>query len=236
MNTLFIINKEVSDVFNKANIFSFVLFAISIFVCPPYDKILLKIDNFIGIIAPMILIILFSNTLNKEFEFSTYKYLYTGRLTRSSIVFIKFLSVIIISIILSFFCSFLSTIGLFFDSKEVNIYLAFHYMFNKALIFICFTFFVAPIAFFISIISRSLIYTLLILFIMFIDIFNRILILVANEIKIEFLKNILNEVPFFKAVEGFKTYNYTLKTSVIMICIGIVVLFIDAFMIERKDL
>lgn len=232
MNILFIIIQEIKSIFNKINIILFTLIAIFIFIFPPYNELVLKIDTSIGVIAPMILIIVYSSILNKEYENNTYKYIFTGKFTRSAIIVTKFLSLIIISIILSIICSLLSIIGLLWNGEAV----IFSEILNKTLIFICFTLFVGPIAIFISILSRSFVYTLLLLFIMFIDYFNRILFLVANEVKINVLKNVLIDAPFYKAIEGFKIFHYSLRTGIIMVLLGIIILFMDCILIERKDL
>lgn len=232
---VFIIKNNLKGIFNKRNIILFLLFIIAIFICPPYKESAVKLQLIMGVF-PLILIIICSRDLAREFECEVYKYIFTGKLSRSYIILFKNLSIIVIAIILGVIFSILAFMKAFCNGAELSISTSINLILNIELVFIFFTMFISSIASFITMISKNFVYTFLLLYIMFFDTFRNILEIAADKTKIYFLKKILNGIPFLKALKGFQDLYYPNKVMFIMITMSLVILLLDCIIIEKIDL
>ncbi|RCX19468.1 hypothetical protein DFR58_103215 [Anaerobacterium chartisolvens] len=230
---LYIIKNDIRSIINKRSIaFSFI-FAIGIFIFPPYKVLLLKAQLVMSIF-PLLLIIVCSTILVREFEYDTYKYIFTGKLSRICIVVSKSFSAVVIAVILGVIFNLLALIGM--EAKETGVLILIKQILSIELVFICFTLFISSIAFFLSMLTKSFIFTFLVLYIMFYDTFISVLQMAANKIKIDFLKSIFSETPFLKAMEGFRVFYYPAERIFIMIGISMIILLADCIIIRKMDL
>lgn len=232
---LYIIKKDVKNILNKRNIIIFLLFVSGIFVFPLSKDISMKIRLILDIF-PLFLVIICSKILVEEFEYNTYKYTFTGKLSRSYVVISKSFSAITVAMIFGIIFSVLALIAIFWDSGEMDIDLIMKLTLNMEMVFITFTLFVSSVAFFISIITKNFIATFLLLYIMFFDTYKTTLQLMANKTKITFLEKILKETPFLNVMDGFQVFHYSTQTIFSMVSIGIVLLLLDCIIIRKKDL
>ncbi|BAR87107.1 ABC transporter permease [Bacillus thuringiensis serovar andalousiensis] len=236
MDTIFyIIKKDVKNILNKRNILLFLMLIIGIIIFPLTKDIAMKIrlimDTF-----PLFLVIICSKILVEEFEYNTYKYTFTGKLSRSFIVISKSLSAITIAMLFGIIFSTLALVAIFWDSGEIDLNLIMKLTLNMEMVFISFTLFVSSIAFLISIITKNFIATFLLLYLMFFDTFKTTLQLMANKTKIVSLEKILKETPFLNIMDGFQVFHYSVQTIISLTSIGIVLLLLDCIIIRKKDL
>lgn len=232
---LFIIKNNLKNIFSVRNVILFVLYIIAIFICLPYIEISVKIQLIMGFF-PLILIVICSRDLAKEFESGAYKYIFTGKLHRSYIILFKNISIIVIAIILGVVFSVLAFMKDFSNGIELSISMFFTQLLKIELVFISFTMFISSVASFITILSKNFVYTLLVLYIMFFDTFRNILETVAIRTKMDFLKKILFQSPFLEALKGFQNCYYPTKVIVIMISTSLILSLLDCIIIEKIDL
>ncbi|HDX9591236.1 TPA: hypothetical protein ROX98_004327 [Bacillus pseudomycoides] len=236
MDTVFyIIKKDVKNILNKRNILLFLMLISGIIIFPLTKDIAMKIRLILDIF-PLFLVIICSKILVEEFEYNTYKYTFTGKLSRSYIVISKSLSAITIAMLFGIIFSTLALVAIFWDSGEMDVNLIMKLTLNMEMVFISFTLFASSVAFFISIITKNFIATFLLLYLMFFDTFKTTLQLMANKTKIVSLEKILKEIPFLNIMDGFQVFHYSVQTIISLSSIGIVLLLLDCIIIRKKDL
>lgn len=189
-----------------------------------------------SVIFPLIIIIIASKILNREFECGTYKYLFTGSLSRNRVILCKVLSLCTISVVLALVASCISFTIMLQSDDILSISFVVNQILNSELVFILFTLLITSIAFFISIISRSFIGTFLIMYLFFYDMFRTMLQAILQKLNIDIMNKILDVIPMFNVLDGFKKLYYPANTAYVMIGISVVVFCIDLLLINKKDL
>ncbi len=189
----------------------------------------------ISLVSSMSIILLFisSEILSNEYKCDTYKYVYTGSFSRTKIVFLKLISVLTIAII----CAIIGGVILLISMHQnLNLKEIFKVLCNLQIVFIVYTLVVFSTSFFILVITKSYLVSMLAVYIIFFDLFTPFVLNVLEKIQNNFVKTILGNIPYLYATSGARGLYYSSEKVYIMIFFSLFIIGISLFIFERSDL
>lgn len=222
-------------IFNKSLMLLLGISIAGIYIFPPYNNVVLKTEIILIYLLPFIMVIFFSRILSKDFEYKTYKILFTSRLTRFQIILYKLLTVLEISIILLLLYQILHWFSSLLEMKTISIDLIGKGIINSIAVFLVYAFIVASFTFFITSITGKFSVTFIISYICFNDFVKIFLQLVSDKSKNENISKIVEYIPFTIATNGFSLQYYSFKQIIWLLIYSFLFLFIAFFIIEKRD-
>lgn len=229
------VRQDLKSVMKMSNLLLLGLFISCVFVIPPYSSWVYKIKEYFGYSIPLVLIYLSSNILTKEFRSKTIKYLFNRVYPRSYVVMSKIISLSLYALVITGVYTLLNLVAYYLDEETIELFLIGEDFINSIIVYFCFTVFVGSLGLLVSIVTKSFSSTLILLFIMFIDIFKNLIGAVANEVNVDIIRVILEFIPFEKAVEGFRQVSYSGVMILVLLSTSLVLLLWSCILVENKD-
>lgn len=174
-----------------------------------------------------ILFVIYSFSLTQEFQNKTDKIVFTGIFSRNEIIISKLIS-------------FIGASSICFAFYEITsiVYKTFNYklLFDDFLVFIVYSFTLGSFILLVSVITSNFIVTGIVSYILYSDLILALMEQAMASHRGEFLKGIINNLPFYVAGSGFYEMNYTVNNYVVMIASGILFLILACVIIKDKTL
>jgi ABC-2 type transport system permease protein len=178
-------------------------------------------------LLPYIILATLSISLTREFENKTDKTIFTGIFTRTEIIISKLMSFIATGLVC---CVFYIAVSIIFGG------FSFEGAVNSVMTFVIYTFALGSFTLLVSAITSNGIITGLIIYGLHFDLSLALLGQAIGSTKSLFVKNAIENLPFFIANTGFKAGVYTFQQAFVMIFCGVLALIITFVIINRKNI
>ncbi len=227
-----ILKHDIRMCFNKKLVIGACIILIILAVLPIGGGSLLKIQQFTGEVIPLIAMYISALLFSSEFEQNTYKTTFTGRYSRLQILLIKLLAAMVMAIMMAgFLCAVFKAASLY-DGVKYGLMDALHVL-NCLVLF---TLLVSGVGFLAAVICKNFIGTFLVLFVLFYDFFNRCLVMVAEGIRNEGMKNFILHIPLYDAISGLRRFSYSSNVIISIFIASMISITITGVILHNRDL
>ncbi|WP_061860242.1 ABC transporter permease [Priestia megaterium] len=190
--------------------------------------------SFYADIAYYIVITLAALSLSKEFAFKTSRIIFTSSLSRNQILITKMISLFIVSLFIALLHQVLGNILLIIADNTRSVAISIQSAINTACIYTIFTFFVGSFAFFITTLTYSRMWTLIIVILTFI--LERQIRAIIMIFRGDTYTNFLNQTPFAIATKAFQYNTLNFSGSIILFISSAFLFGVTAFILTKKEI
>ncbi len=217
---------------NKKTVIGFVIMMVVCALLPLGGGTLQKLQQVYGNIVPLFIMYIGALLFSSEFEWNTYKSTLTGKFSRIEMLLIKLLSVLIIAVLIAITQCIIFKAAAIYDGVNYD----FSDTFHVVGCLVAFTLLISSVGFLTAILCRNFIGTYTVLFILFFDFFKECMVMAAEGIRNNSLKEFILNIPLSDALNGLRLNQYSGGVIVNMLVMSVICIAFAGIILDKRDL